>query len=114
LAIGPPDRTIIQIWTARFWNIVFMLVSTMAYLIFFGRVMVPNREIGIAISPIIAILYWRLISKLSTGEQFSLQIKLSPSDLQEVYNVLFTVLYSINLIVFGYHLLTWYQKQKGI
>lgn len=88
----------------------FIIVATMAYLVLFGWLMVPNREIGIAISPFVALLYWRLISWLSTGEQFSLQIKITPSDVQEVYNVLFTVLYSINLIVFAYHLLTWYQR----
>ena len=110
MAIGPPDKTIIQIWMERFWKVVFMIVATLAYLSLFGWVMVPNREIGIAASPFVAILYWRLISRITTGEQFSLQIKISPENLTEVYNVLFTVLCSLNLIVFIYHLLTWYQK----
>jgi len=110
MAIGPPDKTIIQIWKERFWRLVLAIVTTFAYIAISTVVVMPHKEVGMVIAPLFVLLYWRIISKLATGNQFSLQITTNPEKLDQVYNVLFTVLFSLNLIVYMYQLVTLYKR----
>ena len=109
MALGEPERTPLEIWMDRFWRGVYCFFTTVAYLTLFGLVMVPNRAIGLIIAPFVAILYWRVISYWIVGEQFKVTFTTAPADTQEMFSVIFSVLYGLNLIVFIYHLVTWYE-----
>jgi len=108
MALGEPDRTPLEIWMDRFWRGVYVLFVTLAYLAVFGWVMVPNRPLGLAMVIFVPVLYWRLVSYLVTGTQFELRVTTLPKDTPEMFSVIFTVLWAINMVVFVYHLVTWY------
>ena len=113
MALGDPEISPLEIWRGRVYRAIYVFFLTAAYFTLFALVLVPNRELGYAISPLVALLYWRLISLWTTGEQFSPTMNIRPSSTQELFWLIFTVLWAINVLVFEYHLITWYRPEAA-
>lgn len=109
MAIGEPEKSPIDVWIDRVWRSVYIVMLSLAYLIVFSELMVPHRILGLCIAPFVVVLYWRLVSYWICGTQFDIQLTTQPKDSSELISVIFTILAALNLIVFVYHLISWYE-----
>lgn len=111
MALGEPDRSPVEIWQERVLRFLAVLALTALYLVLFTRFMVPYREVGLPLAPLVALLYWRTVSQWLTGRQFELTLETRPPDTAGLLSLVFTVLYGINVLVFLTAILTWYRPE---